>query len=69
MSKAELMRVIPKKSQTKSTFTLHACSDFQDDNQNDCWIFALAVLLSSTFAYNSMGAIDQQAMDQLQYPF
>uniref|UniRef100_A0A8C8UFI3 GB1/RHD3-type G domain-containing protein n=1 Tax=Peromyscus maniculatus bairdii TaxID=230844 RepID=A0A8C8UFI3_PERMB len=39
------------------------------DNQNDCWIFALAVLLSSTFVYNSMGAINQQAMDQLQYPF
>ncbi|XP_052586623.1 guanylate-binding protein 1-like [Peromyscus californicus insignis] len=37
------------------------------DNQNDCWIFALAVLLSSTFVYNSMGAINQQAMDQLHY--
>ncbi|XP_041514239.1 guanylate-binding protein 1-like [Microtus oregoni] len=37
------------------------------DNQNDCWIFALAVLLSSTFVYNSMGAINQQALDQLQY--
>ncbi|XP_021089593.1 uncharacterized protein LOC101834044 isoform X2 [Mesocricetus auratus] len=37
------------------------------DNQNDCWIFALAILLSSTFVYNSMGAINQQAMDQLQY--
>uniref|UniRef100_A0A8C8UBF1 GB1/RHD3-type G domain-containing protein n=1 Tax=Peromyscus maniculatus bairdii TaxID=230844 RepID=A0A8C8UBF1_PERMB len=37
------------------------------DNQNDCWIFALAVLLSSTFVYNSMGAINQQALDQLHY--
>ncbi|XP_075837302.1 guanylate-binding protein 1-like isoform X2 [Microtus pennsylvanicus] len=37
------------------------------DNQNDCWIFALAVLLSSTFVYNSIGAINQQAMDQLHY--
>ncbi|XP_050016105.1 guanylate-binding protein 1-like isoform X1 [Alexandromys fortis] len=37
------------------------------DNQSDCWIFALAVLLSSTFVYNSMGAINQQAMDQLHY--
>lgn len=45
------------------------CSDFQGDNQNDSWIFALAVLLSSTFVYNSMGTINQQAMDQLQYPF
>ncbi|XP_021089592.2 guanylate-binding protein 1 isoform X2 [Mesocricetus auratus] len=37
------------------------------DNQNDCWIFALAILLSSTFVYNSMGAINQQAIDQLHY--
>uniref|UniRef100_A0A8D1MZY1 Guanylate binding protein 1, interferon-inducible n=1 Tax=Sus scrofa TaxID=9823 RepID=A0A8D1MZY1_PIG len=39
------------------------------DNQNDSWIFALAILLSSTFVYNSMGTINQQAMDQLQHPF
>lgn len=45
------------------------CSDFQGNNQNDSWIFALAILLSSTFVYNSMGTINQQAMDQLQYPF
>lgn len=37
------------------------------DNQNDSWIFALAILLSSTFVYNSMGTITQQAMDQLHY--
>ncbi|XP_055480724.1 guanylate-binding protein 1-like isoform X2 [Psammomys obesus] len=37
------------------------------DSENDSWIFALAILLSSTFIYNSMGAINQQAMDQLQY--
>ncbi|XP_061452437.1 guanylate-binding protein 1-like [Rhineura floridana] len=37
------------------------------DTQNDTWIFALAVLLSSTLVYNSFGAIDQQAMDQLHY--
>ncbi|XP_036992431.2 guanylate-binding protein 2-like [Artibeus jamaicensis] len=37
------------------------------DNQNDSWIFALAVLLSSTFVYNSMGTINQIAMDQLHY--
>ncbi|XP_051021683.1 guanylate-binding protein 1-like [Acomys russatus] len=41
----------------------------EGDNQNDCWIFTLAVLLSSTFIYNSIGTINQQAMDQLQYPF
>ncbi|XP_008583213.1 PREDICTED: interferon-induced guanylate-binding protein 1-like [Galeopterus variegatus] len=37
------------------------------DNQNDSWIFALTILLSSTFVYNSMGTISQQAMDQLHY--
>ncbi|XP_006108105.1 guanylate-binding protein 1-like isoform X1 [Myotis lucifugus] len=37
------------------------------DNQNDSWIFALAILLSSTFVYNSMGTINQQAMDELYY--
>ncbi|KAM8998758.1 guanylate-binding protein 1 [Sarcophilus harrisii] len=37
------------------------------DNKNDKWIFALAVLLSSTFVYNSMGTIDQQAMEDIYY--
>ncbi|XP_074077843.1 guanylate-binding protein 2-like [Macrotis lagotis] len=37
------------------------------NNKNDTWIFALSVLLSSTFVYNSMGTINQQAMDQLHY--
>ncbi|XP_036208076.1 guanylate-binding protein 1-like [Myotis myotis] len=37
------------------------------DNQNDSWIFALAILLSSTFVYNSMGTINQQAIDELHY--
>ncbi|XP_041506395.1 guanylate-binding protein 1-like [Microtus oregoni] len=37
------------------------------DNQNECWIFALAVLLSSTFIYNSIGTINQNSMDQLHY--
>ncbi|XP_062995730.1 guanylate-binding protein 1-like [Elgaria multicarinata webbii] len=37
------------------------------DSQNDSWIFALAVLLSSTLVYNSMGTIDQMAMNQLHY--
>uniref|UniRef100_A0A8D1A9M2 GB1/RHD3-type G domain-containing protein n=1 Tax=Sus scrofa TaxID=9823 RepID=A0A8D1A9M2_PIG len=37
------------------------------DNQNDSWLFALAVLLSSTLIYNSVGTINQQAMDQLHY--
>ncbi|TFJ95776.1 methionine sulfoxide reductase A [Platysternon megacephalum] len=37
------------------------------NTKNDTWIFALAVLLSSTLVYNSMGTISQQAMDQLHY--
>uniref|UniRef100_A0A8C0WII4 GB1/RHD3-type G domain-containing protein n=1 Tax=Castor canadensis TaxID=51338 RepID=A0A8C0WII4_CASCN len=37
------------------------------DTKNDLWIFALAVLLSSAFVYNSMGTINHQAMEQLHY--
>ncbi|XP_062818767.1 guanylate-binding protein 1 [Anolis carolinensis] len=37
------------------------------DTQNDAWIFALAILLSSTLVYNSMGTIDQNALEQLHY--
>uniref|UniRef100_A0A8C6R7W1 GB1/RHD3-type G domain-containing protein n=1 Tax=Nannospalax galili TaxID=1026970 RepID=A0A8C6R7W1_NANGA len=37
------------------------------DPKNDSWIFALAVLLSSTFVYNSMGTINHQALEQLHY--
>ncbi|XP_015264866.1 PREDICTED: guanylate-binding protein 1-like [Gekko japonicus] len=35
--------------------------------QNDSWVFALSVLLSSTFVYNSMGTIDQFALEKLHY--
>ncbi|XP_061452898.1 guanylate-binding protein 1-like [Rhineura floridana] len=35
--------------------------------QNDSWIFALAILLSSTLVYNSMGTIDQHALEKLHY--
>ncbi|KAJ7304022.1 hypothetical protein JRQ81_011541 [Phrynocephalus forsythii] len=37
------------------------------NTQNDSWIFALAVLLSSTFVYNSMGTIDENALEKLHY--
>ncbi|KAB0362067.1 hypothetical protein FD754_006223 [Muntiacus muntjak] len=37
------------------------------DSKNDSWIFALAVLLSSTFIYNSMSTINHQALEQLHY--
>ncbi|KAH0510610.1 Guanylate-binding protein 6, partial [Microtus ochrogaster] len=35
------------------------------DPKNDSWIFTLAVLLSSTFVYNSMGTINHQVLEQL----
>jgi len=41
----------------------------QGDSKNDTWIFVLTVLLSSTLIYNSRGIIDQQAVEQLQYPW
>ncbi|XP_078511718.1 guanylate-binding protein 3-like [Lissotriton helveticus] len=37
------------------------------DSKNDSWVFALAVLLSSTFVYNSMGTINQYALEQLHF--
>uniref|UniRef100_A0A8D1N2W3 GB1/RHD3-type G domain-containing protein n=1 Tax=Sus scrofa TaxID=9823 RepID=A0A8D1N2W3_PIG len=37
------------------------------DSKNDSWIFALAVLLSSVFVYNSMNTINHQALEQLHY--
>ncbi|KAJ8378946.1 hypothetical protein AAFF_G00233110 [Aldrovandia affinis] len=37
------------------------------DQKNDAWIFALAILLSSTLVYNSRGTIDNQAIESLQY--
>ncbi|XP_072505102.1 guanylate-binding protein 7-like [Notamacropus eugenii] len=37
------------------------------DSKNDSWIFALAILLSSTFVYNSMSTIGHQALEQMQY--
>ena len=41
----------------------------QGDTKNDTWIFVLAVLLSSTLIYNSKGTVDQQALENLQYPW
>ena len=39
----------------------------QDDDHSDAWIFTLALLLSSTLVYNSVGTIDQRALEQLRY--
>lgn len=38
---------------------------FERDQTVDMHIFTLSVLLSSTFVYNSMGAIDEQALESL----
>ncbi|XP_036393933.1 guanylate-binding protein 1-like [Megalops cyprinoides] len=37
------------------------------DEKNDNWIFSLAVLLSSTLVYNSVGTIDNDALQRLHY--
>ncbi|KAM4651720.1 guanylate-binding protein 7-like [Discoglossus pictus] len=37
------------------------------DRKNDTWIFSLAVLLSSTLVYNSMGTIDNYAIENLHF--
>ncbi|CAH6880915.1 guanylate-binding protein 6 [Phodopus roborovskii] len=37
------------------------------DSKNDSWIFALAVLLSSTLVYNSMSTINHKALEELHY--
>ncbi|XP_008059929.1 guanylate-binding protein 7-like [Carlito syrichta] len=39
----------------------------KSDPKNDSWIFALSVLLSSAFVYNSMSTINHQALEQLHY--
>ncbi|XP_073705733.1 guanylate-binding protein 2 [Garra rufa] len=37
------------------------------DAKHDTWIFCLAVLLSSTLVYNSLGVIDNMALEKLHY--
>ncbi|XP_022519958.1 guanylate-binding protein 1 [Astyanax mexicanus] len=37
------------------------------DEKHDTWIFCLAVLLSSTLVYNSLGVIDNMALERLHY--
>ncbi|XP_052035052.1 guanylate-binding protein 1-like isoform X9 [Apodemus sylvaticus] len=65
------MWCLPHPQKPEHTLVLLDTEGLEDvkkgDNQNGCWIFALAVLLSSTFIYNSLGMINQKAMDQLHY--
>ncbi|XP_066499680.1 guanylate-binding protein 1-like [Hoplias malabaricus] len=37
------------------------------DEKHDVWIFCMAVLLSSTLVYNSLGTIDNTALEKLHY--
>ncbi|XP_008122699.2 guanylate-binding protein 1 isoform X1 [Anolis carolinensis] len=39
----------------------------KSNTENDSWIFALSVLLSSTFVYNSMGTINHYALEQMHF--
>ena len=38
-----------------------------EDNNHDMRIFTLAILLSSFFIYNSMGSIDESALEHLSF--
>ncbi|XP_021013943.1 guanylate-binding protein 4-like [Mus caroli] len=65
------MWCVPHPSKPKFTLVLLDTEGLGDvekgDPKNDSWIFALAVLLSSTFVYNSMSTINHQALEQLHY--
>ncbi|XP_036901348.1 guanylate-binding protein 6-like isoform X1 [Sturnira hondurensis] len=65
------MWCVPHPSKPNHTLVLLDTEGLGDvekgDPKNDSWIFALAVLLSSVFVYNSMGTINHQALEQLHY--
>ncbi|XP_052591558.1 guanylate-binding protein 6-like isoform X2 [Peromyscus californicus insignis] len=65
------MWCVPHPTKPKHTLVLLDTEGLGDvekgDPKNDLWIFALAVLLSSTFVYNSMNTINHQALEQLHY--
>uniref|UniRef100_A0A8I6A0D0 Guanylate binding protein family member 6 n=2 Tax=Rattus norvegicus TaxID=10116 RepID=A0A8I6A0D0_RAT len=65
------MWCVPHPTKPKHTLVLLDTEGLGDvekgDPKNDSWIFALAVLLSSTFVYNSLSTINHQALEQLYY--
>ncbi|XP_059740824.1 guanylate binding protein 4 isoform X3 [Bos taurus] len=64
------MWCVPHPSKENHTLVLldtEGLGNVEKDSKNDLWIFALAVLLSSTFIYNSMNSINDQALQQLHY--
>ncbi|XP_011932426.1 PREDICTED: guanylate-binding protein 7 isoform X1 [Cercocebus atys] len=65
------MWCVPHPSKSNHTLVLLDTEGLGDveksDPKNDSWIFGLAVLLSSSFIYNSMNTINHQALEQLHY--
>ncbi|XP_046902450.1 guanylate-binding protein 1-like isoform X1 [Hypomesus transpacificus] len=65
------MWCVPHPKQADHTLVLLDTEGLGDvekgDEKNDNWIFSLAVLLSSTLVYNSMGTIDNNALEKLHY--
>ncbi|XP_078522688.1 guanylate-binding protein 1-like [Lissotriton helveticus] len=65
------MWCVPHPQKPKHTLVLldsEGLGDVEKGNtNNDNSIFSLAILLSSAFVYNSMGTIDQCALDRLHY--
>uniref|UniRef100_A0A8C8VPG4 GB1/RHD3-type G domain-containing protein n=1 Tax=Pelusios castaneus TaxID=367368 RepID=A0A8C8VPG4_9SAUR len=65
------MWCVPHPCQAGHTLVLldtEGLGDVEKGNvKNDTWIFALAVLLSSTLVYNSMSTIDHYALEKLHY--
>nr|XP_055059162.1 guanylate-binding protein 1 [Misgurnus anguillicaudatus] len=57
-----------KKGHTLVLLDTEGLGDVQKgDEKHDTWIFCLAVLLSSTLVYNSLGVIDNTALEKLHY--
>ncbi|XP_049731695.1 guanylate-binding protein 4-like [Elephas maximus indicus] len=65
------MWCVPHPSKRRHTLVLLDTEGLGDvekgDPKNDSWIFALAVLLSSTFVYNSLSTINHEALEKLHY--
>uniref|UniRef100_A0A3B3R775 GB1/RHD3-type G domain-containing protein n=1 Tax=Paramormyrops kingsleyae TaxID=1676925 RepID=A0A3B3R775_9TELE len=59
---------VPGREQTLVLLDTEGLGDVEKgDDKNDHWIFSLAVLLSSTLIYNSIGTINNVAVMNLQY--
>ncbi|XP_045068011.1 guanylate-binding protein 1 [Coregonus clupeaformis] len=65
------MWCVPHPEKTDHTLVLLDTEGLGDvekgDSKNDAWIFSLAILLSTTLVYNSLGTINNDAVEKLQY--